>query len=75
MKPEIVSVLPVGHGDWEICVEQRYTKSKTIWTVILNDSTLIDEFRAGRKSAEKRLIRNTKMYGSKNNLEYSNKRW
>ena len=71
MKPRIVSVLGVGYGDWEVCVEQMYAKSKTIWTVILNDSVLIDEYRAGQKTAEKRLIRNAKMYGSKYNLKYS----
>ena len=76
MKPEIVSVLPSGYGHWEVRVEQRYTKSKNVWTVIVNDSVLIDEYKHDRlKRAEAQLIRIAKRDGSKNNLEYSNKRW
>lgn len=66
MKPEIISVLPSGHGHWEVKVEQWYKHSKNVWTYTTNDSILIDDCKyEGLKRAEKRLISLTKKNGYK----------
>lgn len=75
MKPEIVSVLPSGHGHWEVKVEQYYKNVKNVWRVVTNDSILIDEYKHdGLKRAKSQLIRIAKRDGSKKTIEISKRR-
>ena len=82
MKPKIISVLPHGHGHWEVKVQQDYKLSANVWTYITNDSMLIDEYKYGPgrygrelsagehpKKATKELIRRAKMDGSKKTIK------
>lgn len=78
MKTEIESVLPSGYGHWKVkCFRYNWSKknpicitSTTTWEATINDSTLIDDYKEGVKSAKVRLIRKVKDFGTKT-IEFS----
>lgn len=72
MKTQIYNIKQVGSGHWKVtCYRFNYSKkhsfitSTTYWTNVTTDSMLIDAYKSGSNSAEKRLIQQTMRCGDK----------